>query len=643
MDAEGPASGITTDAGFFLEVVNTKGQIRYNGPWARTPSLKLSSVVTADQILQDTDLDYAELTRRNADGTSQYLTFSPSEVLSGSFDMQLRAQDSINLVKVGYLPAKPDFDHFGEAYAVTGRAQFAGLYALAATRQLSEIVTASQLLSDTDIYYGEIERWASGGRTEYLTFNPLAVLRGDSDMTIYPRDVVRFVQAGDRGENHDFSRYPDTVLVKGSVRYPGRYAWYMGMKLGDIIKPEDLLIDTDTTFAEVRRQSADADALVSFSPSGIVRGEKDFELSPRDVVTFYPKYFNKPVTISGEVTEPKVIPYYDGMELAAALRSVSLNGDFASYKAVVTKAKGGSADVYLEDYFRKQASQKTVLEPGDAVSIRKLLPDEHLPVMTVRGLVKQPQAIAFKDGMRLADALNAAGGYESRAYPNGLVLIRKSAAENQQKQVDRLIAQLEAATSAGTVLPSSTASTLSSAAAVMANLQIDLAVQLAKLGNLKQLYKEGFGRISLEIPDSLEALAASSSNVVLERDDLVFVPSTPTYVLVSGEVSDQNIVVYRNGMTVRQAVAESGWFSHEADLGKIYIIRASGKLDSTDGKGFLFFRPDILKYTLQPGDTVVVPSTSTKVSVAWSYFKDSISSLGTILTSALTAKTLLGL
>jgi len=224
-----------------------------------------------------------------------------------------------------------------------------------------------------------------------------------------------------------------------------------------------------------------------------------------------------------------------------------------------------------------------------------------------------------------------------------LVLIRKAAAELQQRQVDRLIAQLEAASGAGSLLPAATDSSLSSAAAVMANLQIDMAMQRSKLGTLKQLYKEGFGRISLDMPDTVEALTLSSSNVVLERDDLIFVPSTPTYVLVAGEVSDQTVVAYRQGMTVKQALAESGWISKDADLGRIYILRASGMLDSTEGKGFLFFKPNVLKYVLGPGDTVVVPTKTTKVNVAWSYFKDSFSIIGTVLTSALTAKTLLGL
>ena len=639
----GAGLSIATDSGFYLEVVSVSGFVRYEGPYARTPSLKLSSVVTADQILQETNLDYAELTRRKADGGWEYSTFSPREVLAGRSDLSLRAQDSIRFVNVGYLPIKPDFDHFGNAYAVTGVANLPGLYSISKPKMLSDIITANQMLSNTDVHYAEIERWVTGGRTEYKTFSPVAVLEGRQDERIFPRDIIRLVPAGDKGDTHDFSRYPDTVLLKGAIRYPGRYAWYDGMKLADILSSDDLLIDTDSGYAEVRRQSAAAQTILSFSPQVVTVSQSELQLSSRDVVIFYPKYFNKPVTVSGEVAEPKVIPYYDGIELSAVLRSVSLNGSFDSLKAVVTKAAGGSADVYLEDYFRRQASLKVTLTPGDSISIKKLLPDEHLAVITVRGAVVKPQSLEFKDGMRLADALSAAGGFDLRAYPNGLVLIRKSAAEMQQKQVDRLIAQLEAASAAGAALPSSTDSTLSSAAAIIANLQIDLAVQRAKLGGLKQLYNEGFGRISLDVPASIEKLEASSSNVVLERDDLIFVPSTPTYVLVSGEVSDQSVVAYRDGMTVKQAIAESGWLSGEADLPSAYIIRASGRLDSTDGKGFLFFKPNILNYTLHPGDTVVVPSKSIKVSVGWSYAKDSFTIIGTILTGALTAKTLLGL
>ena len=642
--AAGSVSVATENQGFYVEIVNVSGPVAYEGPYARTPSLKLSSVVTADQMLSSTNLDYAELSRRKADGAWEYLSFSPRKVLTGDFDLNLRAQDHIRFVELGYMHEKPDFDRFGNAYALLGAVRSPGLYSMNESLSLSDVVTVEQLLGATDIHYAEIERWVPGGRTEYLTFSPLAVLLGEQNFKIFPRDLVKLRASEASVTEHDFTRYPNAVLISGVVRYQRRYAWYEGLSLADLISADDMLIDTNIEYAELRRRGFSDEAVNSFSPRALVEGAFDIELQPRDMVVFYPKYFNKPVTIAGAVQENKVIPYYEGLELSTVLRSVILGKDIDNLKAVITKSSGERQTVYLENYYRKQSASKVILNPGDSVAIEDLLPEENLPVVTVRGAVKNPQTLAYREGMKLMDALQATGGYDARAYPYGLVLIRKTAAETQQKQVDRLIAQLEAASAAGAALPASTDSSLSSAAAVVANLQIDLAVQRAKLGSLRQLYKEGFGRISLEIPETLDALASSSSNIMLERDDLIFVPTTPSYVMVSGQVADQNVVVFREGMTVRQALAESGWISAEADMAKAYIVRASGRLDSPEGKrGFLWFKPTILKYSLRPGDTVVVPSKAVKVSVAWSYIKDGLSVVSTILTSALTAVTLLGL
>ncbi len=646
--AEASSTGATASTGesqgFYVEIVNVSGPVAYEGPYARTPTLTLSSVVTVDQMLSTTNIDYAELSRRRNDGGVEYLSFSPREVLSGNFDLDLMAQDSIRYVELGYLPEKPDFDRFGNAYALMGAVRNPGLYSMSEFVPLSEVIATEQLLGVTDIYYAEIERWVPGGRTEYLTFSPVAVLLGEQDFKLLPRDVVRLIPSTNLVTDHDFARYPNTVLVSGVVRHPGRYAWYEGLSLADLISSNDILIDTSLEYAELRRRGFSTEAILSFSPKALLEEDKDIALNPRDVVVFYPRYHNKPVTIAGEVKETKVIPFYEGIELATVLRSVALGKDIDRLKAIITKSTGEKQKVYLEDYYRKQNSTRVMMSPGDAVSIETLLPEENLPVITVRGAVKKPQTLEYRQGMKLLDALQAVEGYDARAYPYGLVLIRKTAAETQQKQVDRLIAQLEAASAAGAALPTGTDSSLSSAAAVVANLQIDLAVQRAKLGSLRQLYKEGFGRISLDIPNSLEALARSSSNIMLERDDLIFVPNAPSYVMVSGQVADQNVVVFRDGMTVRQALAESGWVSEDADISKAYIVRASGRLDSTEGKrGFLWFKPTILKYSLRPGDTVVIPSKAVKVSVAWSYIKDGLSVVSTILTSALTAVTLLGL
>jgi len=641
--AAGAGGGIETDTGLFLEVVQVTGTIRYQGPYARTPGLTLSKVVTADQILQDTNLDYAELTRRKADGSWEYQTFSPREVLLGMYDIPMRASDTIRFYITKYLPQQFDFDRFGNAIAIVGAAKYPGLYSISKPQNLSEIINGDMLIATTDIHYAEIERWVVGGRVERLTFSPLAILTGRQDIPIFPKDIIKLVSAGDKGEAHDFSKFPETVLVKGVIRYPGRYAWYEGLKMSDIIGDKDVLIDTELGYAEIQRNFNNTQSILSFSLKDILNRKSDVDLNPRDIVHFYPKYTLLPVTVGGEVLQPKVIPYFANMELSAVLRSVSLSAELASLKAVIRKTDGNSEEVYLEDYLKRQPNRQILLAPGDAITIKALMPDEHLASVIVRGEVKKPQTLEFSDGMRLADALKAAGGYDSGAYPNGLVLIRKTVAEAQQKQIDRLIAQLDAATIAGSALPTSSDTSLNSASAVIANMQIDLAIQKSKLGNLKQLYKEGFGRITLELPRTMEELETSSANILLERDDVIFVPKRPTYVLVSGEVASQNVVLYTEGMTVRKAIAESGWLSQEADLANAYIIRASGKLDSTEGKGFWIFKPNILNFKLNPGDTVFVPMKSAKVSLGWAYLRDSLAVISNILTGALTAKTLLGL
>jgi hypothetical protein len=128
------------------------------------------------------------------------------------------------------------------------------------------------------------------------------------------------------------------------------------------------------------------------------------------MVVFYPKYYNKPVTIAGEVKQNKVIPYYEGLELSTVLRSVVLAKSIDGLKAVITKADGQRLNVYLEDYYRKQSASKILMGPGDAVSVEDLLPEENLPVVTVRGAVKNPQTLAYREGMKLLEARRQPAG-----------------------------------------------------------------------------------------------------------------------------------------------------------------------------------------------------------------------------------------
>ncbi len=218
-------------------MVTVSGTVRYSGPWARTPTLKLSSVISADQMLEETNLDYAELTRLKNDGSYEYVTFAPKDVLEKKFDLALRAKDSIRLVKkttFGGTLAAANVEKFADVVQLTGQVTRPEVFALRPGMKLSTLITKDQILLDTNLNYAEITRLKADGKNEYLTFRPAEVLSGAWDFEVGPRDQIKLVKVNYRPETPDFDRYPEAVLVTGPTQFSGIFAWKKSMKLSAI-------------------------------------------------------------------------------------------------------------------------------------------------------------------------------------------------------------------------------------------------------------------------------------------------------------------------------------------------------------------------------------------------------------------------
>ncbi len=633
------------EAKLYPQVVTVSGPVKYFGYYARTPGLKLSSILDKEQILPSTHTGYAELTRFVGDGRYEYLTFSPKDVLDGRFDLVLKDRDAIRFVPVGYLPTEPDFNHFDKAVALYGPIGNAGLYAWTPGAKLSSFVSSRFFQTETNLNYAEIERRLPGGRFEYLTFSPKAVVEGAMDVDLSARDVIRFVPAALKSSSVNKDRFSAVVTLDGSIDHAGPHAWREGLTLLDVVDPAYYRMDTNLDYAEIRRSTQAGDAIITFAPKNVWADGKagGIRLQQRDAVYFFPKYYKAPVSISGEVLNPKVIPYFEGMTILDVLRAVEPASETRGLKAILNRADGKDVAVYLEDVLYRQTNVAVPLLPGDSITLQKLLPDERLPQIVVRGAVVKPQTLPWKQGMKLAEALKAAGGYDANAYPKGLVLIRKSAAYAQQLQVDRLISSLDAASQeAKTAAAAGSSLSALEGGATLVNLQLELITQKTQLAELKQLGKEGFGRLNLDLPPTIAELERSSENVPIERDDTIFVPTTPSYVLAIGQVTQQSVLAYKKGMTVRDVIADSGWATRAADLGAISVLHSNGKLTNYAGKGFLFFRPNILDLTLEPGDAVLVPRETVKVNATWAYIKDSVTIIYQLVTATVSTLKILG-
>ena len=182
--------------------------------------MKLSSVVTAEQILEETNLEYAELTRLKADGTPEYKTFAPKDVLEGKYDIALRAKDTIRFLsktRFGAVGEEPNFEKFSDIVQLTGEVSRPEVYALRPGMKLSEVVTKDQVLLETNLNYGEVTRLRVDGKHEYLTFRPGEVFSGSYDLELGPRDVVRLLKLGYKASEDEGERYREAVVVEGAL------------------------------------------------------------------------------------------------------------------------------------------------------------------------------------------------------------------------------------------------------------------------------------------------------------------------------------------------------------------------------------------------------------------------------------------
>ncbi len=134
------------------------------------------------------------------------------------------------------------------------------------------------------------------------------------------------------------------IEVAGQVRYPGKYSWVEGIKLSDIIKKAQVLPDTDVRIGDLRRE--DTAKVITFSPENILNGKSEILLMKRDRITFYPRWLEQPMHVSGRVKESKLVPYYKGIRLLDALKQVRIEGEATLLKAEIysDNYKNGETD-----------------------------------------------------------------------------------------------------------------------------------------------------------------------------------------------------------------------------------------------------------------------------------------------------------
>ncbi len=248
---------------------------------------------------------------------------------------------------------------------------------------------------------------------------------------------------------------------------------------------------------------------------------------------------------------------------------------------------------------------------NDSIFIREFKID----TITILGSVMNPGTYKLNRGTSLSEAIIAAGGYESSAYPFGGYLENVNALElnitSKERLYDKFLTNL---ITNGT------------------NVNED-----SGIGNIILQLKETkpTGRIIAEF--DLDLIKNNPIlDTILEDGDKLFIPQITQQVFVQGEVGNAGAIRYTPGMGIDFYINRAGGYIQTADEDNIFIVHPNGETENMNSSARLstIFQ-DSDKTLIYPGSIIFVPqktnfATSLQLASIWAPI---ISSVALSLTS----------
>lgn len=428
-------------------------------------------------------------------------------------------------------------------------------------------------------------------------------------------DTVEFKELYNSAEN--------LVTIQGNIKHPATYAYKDGMRLSDILKSEDeLLEETFLNQAVIRRVSGSDNTVVTIPIflKEFFAGMNDPVLYPRDVITIYKSTNSQFVDVFGCINIPKHLTYIKGMTLNDIMSDIKFmesdvrdgdetfntseedgnvqlaGGTQNSNKLIpaenvaveITNTSGATQVYYIYDIMINSDRIKSIsIAPEDKIFFRTLRNNEVMKTVKVSGFVKEPGVYSFVNGQNLVDVLKMAGGLSEDADLRGLVFKRTNLKGRQvdlaQKNNERDIKLLEGRIASGYKQDSGDQKT-----------KLDMiAILKDESGDFSGKYT---GQIALNIKDNDINKISKLDNIEIQDGDDIYVPRLSNHVSVIGEVYNEQSFIYRRGANVKDYIKEVGGYTPNANKFRLYKVGVNGRAEKVR-----------LASRVEPGDTIVVP------------------------------------
>ena len=512
-------------------------------------------------------------------------------------------------------------DRIGDVVAIKNGVTVPGIYEIKNGENLQKIITfAGGLLPATQVT--EVTLTGYDANSKQRTAENIAWNEA-KNTKLKSGDAVEFRELYNTAEN--------IVTIQGNVKHPATYAYKEGMRLSDILKSEDeLLEETFINQAVIRRISGKDNSIETIPVflKEFFAGMNDPVLKPKDIINVYKNTNSMFVDVYGCVNIPKHLTYTSNMMLNDVMTDIQfLESDVdvkdtedtkepeVAYKGSVeendVQLAGGTANsnklipaenvaveitstdgttqvYYLYDIMINSDRIKTIpIMPEDKIFFRTLRGNEVMKTVKVSGFVKKPGVFTFVEGKRLKDMIEMAGGLTSEADLRGVVFKRTNLQGKQvelaHKNNERDIKLIEGR------MASAYKPTEGDQKSKMEMLE------MLKADDLTLATKYN-GQIALNIKSNDLDKIKDIDNIEVQDGDDIYIPRTSNHVSVIGEVYNEQSFVYKKGSNAKYYIKEVGGYTPNANKFRLYKVSVNGRAEKISNHS-----------DIEPGDTIVVP------------------------------------
>jgi polysaccharide export outer membrane protein len=427
-------------------------------------------------------------------------------------------------------------------------------------------------------------------------------------------------------------RFANAVILRGNVADPGRFPWFSGMRISDLIPDKNVLLTRDywKERNNITRPQQPAGSPLSPDSPGQDRPASEQTTGPAIAAQ---SNSAQSVTTSAQQTNFQTVLYRDqvrnsqgdtslgaatGIDSVPPVRNFlprnivqplvpEINWEYATIERTDTETLSTRIIPFNlgKLVLKHDASQDLLLQPGDIITIFSkadfAVPRSEQPKQVrLEGEIRMAGVYTVLPNETLRQLVARAGGLTSNAYLYGAQFTRESARREQQKRHDDFVAELEREmTESAANLSSRVISPQQAATA-----QTSVASQRDLIERLRKIPIDG--RIVLDLAPNSKGVD-SLPDLPLENGDRLYVPSRPSTVNVIGAVFEQASFLHEEDLRAGDYLRKAGGPTRSADRSHMFIIRADGSVVSRSVTPVLFAR-SFENLHMYPGDTLVVPT-----------------------------------